>query len=216
MFDLHYLSNLYWTILLVLPQSLIYILQLYLFSLRLTNDWPVLFTTVLSHISKTISLNEFERVWQTSTHFYRRQGCLRLFRIEEPTNEDPSGKDGWRVSVYLPFLDSSKRSYRSNKWRGSNSRYYIPTHVFTQRARKFLGTLKSATSFAKVFARMGEEVLSRGLDFIPRFIPSDQVFSFFFFSFFWFEEGENKFDGLKKIWKIFGNLNIRKLEALEN
>lgn len=40
-----------------------------------------------------------------------------------------------------------------------------------------------------------------------------KFFPFFFFSFFWFEEGENKFDGLKKIWKIFENWI---LEALEN
>lgn len=145
--------RIYWTILLVLPQSLTNTITLSS-SFRLTNDWPVLFT---SYISKTISLNEFERIASVYS-LYRRWGCLRLFRIEEWTNEDPSGKDGWRVFVYLPFLHSSKRSYRSNKWRGSNSRYYILTHVFTQGARKFLGTLKSATSFAKVFARK-EEVL---------------------------------------------------------
>lgn len=188
MFDLHYLSNL-----LNHSTCLTPIIDQYTITLsssfRLTNDWPVLFT---SYISKTISLNEFERIASVYS-LYRRWGCLRLFRIEEWTNEDPSGKDGWRVFVYLPFLHSSKRSYRSNKWRGSNSRYYILTHVFTQGARKFLGTLKSATSFAKVFARKGRRKFS--LRF--RFYDLHQVFFFFFFS--W----ESKLDKwIKKIWKI--------------
>lgn len=92
MFDLHYLSNL-----LNHSTCLAPIIDQYTITLsssfRLTNDWPVLFT---SYISKTISLNEFERIASVYS-LYRRWGCLHLFRIEEWTNEDPSGKDGWRV-----------------------------------------------------------------------------------------------------------------------
>lgn len=132
-----------------------------------------------------------------------------MVRLDRERNKNPSGKDGC-ISAGYPFLDSSKRSYRSNKWRGSNSRYYIPTHVSTQRARKSLGTLKSAAkSFAKSFCKGGGGSL-RGLDFFTVYTKWSSFFLLFC--------GSRKFGKFLEVW-IFENLNknlkIRKLEKLK-
>lgn len=74
MFDLHYLSNLLDHSTCLAPIIDPYTITLSS-SFRLTNDWPVLFT---SYISKTISLNEFERIASVYS-LYRRWAVFACF-----------------------------------------------------------------------------------------------------------------------------------------